>query len=28
LPSLNIFKPFNLHRSLTLNREPWNFEPE
>jgi glutaminyl-tRNA synthetase len=28
LPCLNIFKPFNLHRSLTLNREPWNFEPE
>ena len=27
LPSLNIFKPFNLHRSLTLNREPRNFEP-
>ena len=23
-----IFKPFNLHRSLTFNREPCNFEPE
>ena len=28
LVDIFIFKPFNPHRSLTLNREPWNFEPE
>jgi len=28
LPGINILKPFNLYRSLTLNREPLNFEPE
>ena len=28
LPSLNIFKMFNFNRSLTLNREPLNCEPD
>ena len=27
LPSLNIFKPLNLHLSSTVNREPLNREP-
>ena len=27
MPSLNMSKPCSLHQ-LTLNREPWNVEPE
>jgi hypothetical protein len=27
VPPLNISKPCSFHQ-LTLNREPWNFEPE